>query len=345
MKFRRSMWSYFSMFLLVAGVAAGSVLVFDAINKTTTEATTIIVTTCVIFALALVCTIVDIVRRKHTVEIPVENILATTKEIARGNLSVRLTPRHTYKRYDQYDLIMEDINDMAKQLSYAETMKADFVSNVSHELKTPLAILQNYSHALKDKDLDDTTRERYLDEIERASKRMSTLVTNILSLNKLENQQLAPELDEFDLKELLINCVLGFEELMDSKNIDLECDFDEATVTSSAGYLELIFNNLLSNAIKFSEEGGRIVVSLKKKSDCTVVSVQDFGVGMSQETGAHIFDRFYQGDTSHAQEGNGLGLAIVKRVIDLLGEEISVESKLGQGSKFTVKLSTQKKFH
>ena len=341
MKFRRSMWSYFSIFLLVAGVATGSVLVYDAINKTTDNAETIVVTTCVIFALALVCTIVDIVRRKHTVDTPVEKILQATKEIARGNLSVRLEPRHNYKRYDQYDLIMEDINDMAKQLSKAETMKSDFVSNVSHELKTPLAILQNYSHALKDKNLDEATRDKYLDVIEGASKRMSTLVTNILSLNKLENQQLAPELAPVNLNELLINAVLSFEELIDSKNLEPVCDLDDVTAVSYAGYIELIVNNLLSNAIKFSNDGGKIIVSLKKRGGDAVISVQDFGLGMSQETGARIFDRFYQGDTSHAQEGNGLGLAIVKRVIDLLGGEISVESKLGEGSKFTVKLQIQ----
>lgn len=341
MKFRRSMWSYFSIFLLVAGVATGSVLVYDAINKTTDNAETIVVTTCVIFALALVCTIVDIVRRKYTVDTPVEKILQATKEIARGNLSVRLEPRHNYKRYDQYDLIMEDINDMAKQLSKAETMKSDFVSNVSHELKTPLAILQNYSHALKDKNLDEATRDKYLDVIEGASKRMSTLVTNILSLNKLENQQLAPELAPVNLNELLINAVLSFEELIDSKNLEPVCDLDDVTAVSYAGYIELIVNNLLSNAIKFSNDGGKIMISLKKRGGDAVISVQDFGLGMSQETGARIFDRFYQGDTSHAQEGNGLGLAIVKRVIDLLGGEISVESKLGEGSKFTVKLQIQ----
>lgn len=341
MKFRRSMWSYFSIFLLVAGVATGSVLVYDAINKTTDNAETIVVTTCVIFALALVCTIVDIVRRKYTVDTPVEKILQATKEIARGNLSVRLEPRHNYKRYDQYDLIMEDINDMAKQLSKAETMKSDFVSNVSHELKTPLAILQNYSHALKDKNLDEATRDKYLDVIEGASKRMSTLVTNILSLNKLENQQLAPELAPVNLNELLINAVLSFEELIDSKNLEPVCDLDDVTAVSYAGYIELIVNNLLSNAIKFSNDGGKIMVSLKKRGGDAVISVQDFGLGMSQETGARIFDRFYQGDTSHAQEGNGLGLAIVKRVIDLLGGEISVESKLGEGSKFTVRLQIQ----
>lgn len=338
MRMRKSLLSYFSIFLLVAAVATGAVLVYDAVNKTTDDLVTAIIMACVIFMLALICSIVDMLRRKWTVDEPVERILEATKEIARGNLSYRLVPSHTYKRYDQYDLIMEDINDMARQLSKAETMKADFVSNVSHELKTPLAILQNYSHALKDKNIDEATRDKYLDVIESASKRMSTLVTNILSLNKLENQQLKPELAPIDLKEMLIGTVLSFEELLDSKGIEPICELEEMTVVSSHGYLELIWNNLISNAIKFSDEGGRIIVSLKREGDCAVVDVRDFGCGMSQETGQHIFDRFYQGDTSHAQEGNGLGLAIVKRVIDLLGGEISVESKIGEGSKFTVRL-------
>ncbi|MDE6060143.1 MAG: sensor histidine kinase, partial [Clostridia bacterium] len=165
MKFRRSLWSYLSIFFFVAAIATGAVLIYGAVDRAASEDETTIVMTCVIFVLALVCTIVDIIRRKKTVEEPVERILQATKEIASGNLSVRLVPFHTYKRYDQYDLIIEDINDMAKQLSKAETMKADFVSNVSHELKTPLAILQNYAHALKNDGLDTATRDRYLDII------------------------------------------------------------------------------------------------------------------------------------------------------------------------------------
>ncbi len=338
MKFKRSMWSYFTIFFLVAAVATASVLIYDTASKHTDEADKIIITVCVIFALALACAIIDIFRRRYTVERPVEKILRATEVIAKGDFSVRLTPKHGYKRFDQYDLIMEDINDMAIQLSKAETMKADFVSNVSHELKTPLAILQNYSHALKNKDLDENTREKYLDVIESASKRMSSLVTNILNLNKLENQQLQPEYELINLNEMLETTLLSFEELLDKKGIELECDFDDVRISSSRGYLELIFNNLISNAIKFSNEGGKIVLSLKQDENSAIVSVRDFGLGMSKETGAHIFDKFYQGDTSHAQEGNGLGLAIVKRVIDLLGGEISVESELGEGSVFTVKL-------
>lgn len=338
MKLRRSLWSYLSIFLFVAAIAAGTVLIFSAVEKGTTRGETIIIMVSVIFVFAMACTIVDALRRKKTMEEPVERILQATKEIARGNLNVRLVPFHNYKRYDQYDLIIEDINDMTMQLSKAETMKTDFVSNVSHELKTPLAILQNYAHALKNEGLDAETRARYLGEIEAASKRMSTLVTNILSLNKLENQQLKPELTQIDLREMLIGTILGFEELMDRKNIEPVCELDDVSIVSSYGYLELIWNNLLSNAIKFSNYGGKIIVSLKREKNCAVVSVQDFGLGMSNETGRHIFDRFYQGDTSHAQEGNGLGLAIVKRVIDLLGGEISVESKLGSGSKFTVRI-------
>ncbi len=338
MKLQRSIWSYLSIFVFVAAVATGTVLIYVALEKSMDRIDTIIIMTCVIFAFALLCTIIDRLRRKKTVDEPVERILQATKEIAGGNLNVKLSPSHTFKRYDQYDLIIEDINDMTKQLMKAETMKSDFVSNVSHELKTPLAILQNYSHALKNDKLDAETRDKYLEVIESASVRMNALVTNILRLNKLENQQLKPETQAIDLKEMLINTVLNFEDMMDGKEIEPVCELDEVCIHSSFGYLELIWNNLISNAIKFSHCGGKIVVSLKKEGGLAVVTVQDFGIGMSSETGERIFDKFYQGDASHAQEGNGLGLAIVKRIIDLLGGEISVESKPECGTKFTVKI-------
>ena len=169
-----------------------------------------------------------------------------------------------------------------------------------------------------------------------ASKRLSDLITNILKLNKLENQEIKAEKVAFDLTAALSETVLEFEDLLENKNLTLECDFEEVTLFSSPALLEIVWNNLLSNAIKFTNEWGRVEVSLKKKGDQAVVSVSDSGVGISKETGKKIFEKFYQGDTSHSQEGNGLGLALVKKVIDLLGGEINVESELGKGSPFTI---------
>ena len=168
---------------------------------------------------------------------------------------------------------------------------------------------------------------------------MTSLITNILKMNKLENQQISPKVQEYDLTEQVAECMLAFDDALERKHIDLQCEMDDRIlVTADPELLTLVWNNLLSNAVKFTPEGGSITVSVKPEDENAVVSVQDTGCGISPETAKHIFDKFYQGDTSHATEGNGLGLALVKRVIDLTGGEISVSSTPGEGSTFTVKI-------
>ncbi|MBQ7348408.1 MAG: sensor histidine kinase, partial [Clostridia bacterium] len=220
----------------------------------------------------------------------------------------------------------------------SEILKTDFISNVSQELKTPLAIIQNYVMLIQQKDLDEETKDKYVKTVLQATKRLSDLVSNILKLNKLENQQLSTESETVRLDEMLANAVINYEELIEEKNLNIECDLDELEIFSCPSYLEIVWNNLISNAIKFTEKGGKISVSVKKHGEKAVVTVSDTGCGISPETGAHIFDKFYQGDTSHSQEGNGLGLALVKKVIDVLGGEISVKSELNKGSTFIISL-------
>ena len=164
------------------------------------------------------------------------------------------------------------------------------------------------------------------------------MITNILKLNKLENQQIIPEIEEFNLAELVRTCALDFENLIEKKQLSLNCDIDEINITSSSSLLEIVINNLISNAIKFTEPSGKISISIKENHNFVVIKVSDTGCGISNETGKHIFDKFYQGDTSRASEGNGLGLALVKKVIDILGGEILVESTFGKGSTFAIKL-------
>ena len=295
----------------------------------------------IIVALAAVCSAIDYCRRRLTVDKSVGEILAATERIATGDFSVRLSPAHAYGNYDDYDEIKENLNKMAAELSRSEVMNRDFVANVSHELKTPLAVIRNYAAALRDRRLPEDVRAGYADELVAASARLSDLVANILRLNKLEHQEILPEAEKTALGELLRQCVLMFEEKAEAKNIGLECDIDDVTAYTSPGYIEIIFNNLLSNALKFTDGGGHVSVTLKSRGDKAVVSVADTGCGIAPETGARIFDKFYQGDTSHAGEGNGLGLALVKRIIDMLGGEITVESVVGQGSTFTVVLSAE----
>ena len=270
---------------------------------------------------------------------PLKEILHATELMSRGDFQVRCTTNHSYKDYDEFDLIKNDLNNMAKELSKSEVLKNDFIANVSHEIKTPLSIIQNYAKALENEQLPLEIKQKYLSNLQEACKKLNNLVTNILKLNKLENQKLALEITTFNLSESLTDQIIQYEELIDKKKLVLECDIeDNLFINSEKNYLEIIWNNLISNAIKFSNIGAKVCISLKKSIDEYVFTISDNGCGMDSETGAHIFDKFYQGDTSHSKEGNGLGLALVKKVIDVLGGSISVESEVGVGTTFTVNI-------
>ena len=178
----------------------------------------------------------------------------------------------------------------------------------------------------------------YARAITESSRRLAALITNILKLNKLENQQIFPSAVKYDLGEQLCECLLLFEDAWEKKELEIETDSEEGVVISSdPELLSLVWNNLFSNAVKFTDKGGRIAVSLKRDGEHVTVRISDTGCGMTPEVGAHIFEKFYQGDTSHATQGNGLGLALVKKVVDIMHGEISVESAYGQGSTFTVR--------
>lgn len=326
-------------FLLIAGTVTVAMLIYHYVNKDTNGdiKTVAIVMLFVIIFMSLLCTIADIIRRRIMVDKPSEKILAATERIAAGDFTVRLQPVHRYDRYDDYDLIMENLNVMAGELQKSEILKKDFVSNVSHEMKTPLTVIRSYAELLKT-ETDEEKRKKYAETLAAAATRLSGLVTDILQLNKLENQKIIPEKKKFRLDESLAECIIGFEDAIEKKNIELSCALDEVEILSSQSYLELVWNNLLSNAVKFTDEGGRVEVKLEKQGEKISVTVSDTGCGISPDTGARLFDKFYQGDTSHSKEGNGLGLALVKKVIDILGGEIAVKSEVGKGSAFTVTL-------
>ncbi len=326
-------------FLTVFVIVTVALVIFVQVSRVSNGNTVAVVSVMVItmVMLSMLVAVGDVVRRKIMVERTAQEILRATEKIAAGDFSVRLETRHVYEKYNDYDLIMENINTMAAALEKNEALNTDFISNVSHEIKTPLAVIRNYVSLLRS-DVDAETRRKYIQTITQATERLSDLVSNILKLNKLENQELSIEYENINLHDMLAEAVLQFEDAYERKQIELECDFEEVELCSARGYLEIVWNNLLSNAVKFTEQGGTISVSLKKVGKTAVVCVRDTGCGISAESGAHIFDKFYQGDTSHAGEGNGLGLALVKKVIDLIGGEISVKSELGKGSAFTVTL-------
>ena len=281
---------------------------------------------------------IDYIRRKMMVDRPVRIITDAAEKIMQGDFSVRVAPMHG-AGMEGFHQIGLAINKMAQELSGTETLRTDFIANVSHELKTPLAVMGNYAAMLRRPGIPEEEKNEYARAISEAADRLARLITNILKLNKLENQQIFPKAEEFDLSEQLCQCFLQFENTWEEKNLNIETDMEEnVRLRSDPELLRLVWNNLISNAVKFTPEGGTVGISLKATPDQVTVSVSDTGCGMKPEVGQHIFEKFYQGDTSHATQGNGLGLALVKRVMDILSGEISVQSIYGEGSTFTVKL-------
>ncbi len=292
-----------------------------------------------IIFLSAVFTVIDEVRRKITVERPVRRIVDAAERIAEGDYSVHIPHYIGISRANGLDAIASCYNEMAEQLAATETMQADFINNVSHEMKTPIAVMQNYATLLGQTGISEEERVKYAACVSNASRRLSVLVTNILRLNKLENREVFPNTKQYDLGEQLCECLLGFESMWEEKKIELVTALEEDVIIKADPELVgIVWNNLISNALKFTETGGWIKVEMRRVGGDAVVSVTDTGCGMTQEVGAHIFDKFYQGDTSHATEGNGLGLALVKRVIDIIGGDIAVVSEVGEGSTFTVRI-------
>ncbi|MCQ2983202.1 MAG: HAMP domain-containing histidine kinase [Treponemataceae bacterium] len=268
----------------------------------------------------------------------VKDILDFSDRVSKGDYTIRLNTRETIFDPYGYTAIKNNLNKMVEELGSVETLRTDFISNVSHELKTPLAAIQNYATLIQTPALSENEKSEYTRQIVQKVANLSALITNILKLNKLENQKIFPTVKEINVSELVCECMLGFEQTWEEKNIQIEADIAEETaVFTDSELLKIVVNNLISNALKFTEPGGTVGIKVEGfADDGAVISVSDTGCGMDSKTGNHIFERFYQGDTSHNGQGNGLGLALVKQIIDILGYEIQVESEVGVGSTFTV---------
>ena len=334
-----SLKRYVIIFVLIAFVVTCSFYLFLSSMDFTREQIqeNAILTFLNVLFLSLIFCLIDGIQRKIMIERPVKKILEATEELAKGNFKARAEDISVVPGRNEFDIIAENINKMAQELSGIETLRTDFVSNVSHEIKTPLSVIGNYSTMLQSPDITEEKRLEYARAISDATGRLSELITNILKLNKLENQQIYPDKETYDLGEQLAECIVGFEDTWEKKNIELETDIDDdLQITADKELLSLVWNNLLSNAFKFTEDGGTIKVTAHRVNGRVQIEVSDTGCGISEETGKHIFDKFYQGDTSHATKGNGLGLALVKRVIDICEAEIAVKSVLGKGTSFTV---------
>ena len=330
--------TYFIFFILCAFVVTASFLMFfHAIQLPEEQIRAAAPMTLItVLTITAIFVTIDTVRRKITVGRPVKKIKHALRQITNGDFSVRLPTQGSSSIFAE---IMESINTMTAELSGVETLRTDFIANVSHEMKTPLAVIANYGALLQDKNLPEEKRIEYAKTVANTAKRLADLMTNILKLNRLENQQIYPQAKAYDVSEQLCECLLQFEPVWEEKGIEIDTAIPENVIVYvDADLLSIVWSNLFSNAFKFTESGGKVRVSLSADAQFAAVSVADTGCGMTSDVGAHIFEKFYQGDPSHAAQGNGLGLALVKRIMDITGGTISVNSSAGIGSTFTVRI-------
>ena len=263
------------------------------------------------------------------------SLTAGTQEIEKGNYKVQIENKDPNS---EVGVLISSFNHMARELDNTELFRKDFINNFSHEFKTPITSIAGFAARLQREDLPEEKKREYIDVIVQESRRLSALSSNILLLSHYENQDIVTRREEYSLDEQLRLCVLSMQQAWSEKNLGVEAELEPLVICSNADMLAQVWNNLLSNAIKFTPEGGTLTVRCFRESRRVVVIVADTGVGMSEETLGHIFDKFYQGDPSHKLDGNGLGLAIVKRIVDLCGGEILVTSRPGMGTRFRVSL-------
>lgn len=266
---------------------------------------------------------------------PIERLSRASCKVARGDFSVRLEPD---TRIDELDTTFRNFNTMARELSSIETLRGDFVANVSHEFKTPLAAIEGYATLLQDKSLTESEREDCVQKILLSVERLSTLTGNILLLSKLENGSYQMEKKDYRLDEQLREAILLHEQAWTRKNQELDIDLPELTFRGCESLLLQLWLNLIGNAVKYTPEAGHIAVRMAYDIKTVTVAVADDGIGMDTETQRHIFEKFYQGDPSRRGEGNGLGLALCRRIVERCSGTIAVESAPGKGSTFTVRL-------
>lgn len=269
---------------------------------------------------------------------PLQQNIEAMKKLANGDFTVRVN--HAEHGYVPREMVEfeQSFNKAAEELGGTEILRKDFINNFSHEFKTPIVSISGFADLLLEEQLPPEDQKEYLTIIRDESRRLADLATNILTLNRVESQTILTDKACFSLDEQLRQSVLVTQQKWRQKELDFDADLVPAEYTGSEGLLKEVWLNLLDNAAKFSPAGGTVAVNLRKAKNALMVSVTDQGEGMSADTQAHIFEQFYQGDTSHTTQGNGLGLAMVKKVLELHGGSIQVNSAPGQGSCFTVTL-------
>ncbi|HDR4564590.1 two-component sensor histidine kinase [Bacillus paranthracis] len=289
-----------------------------------------------IFMILLWILIAVLMRPKR--EAMIWTIIEPIQKIAKGDFSVKI--RNEEKYDGEIGVLVKSINDMTDELNAMEKMRQEFVSNVSHEIQSPLTSIKGFARALQDNNLSEEKREHYLTIIETETTRLSKLSQNLLNLTLLESEEYTPERVTYRLDQQLKQIVLNSEPLWAEKEIELELNLEKVHITADQESMSQVWINLIHNSIKFTPSGGTITIQLKEYEKVVEVRIRDSGIGISEEQKQHIFERFYKADSSRnrAYGGSGLGLAIVKKVLDLHQGKIKVESEEGSGTEFIVRI-------
>jgi len=285
-----------------------------------------------LLASSLLATIITTLSSKSQMK-ELNDFLNAINQVSKGDFSIRLG----VPKSPQMEVIYQNFNDMVSELSSIETLRNDFVSNFSHEFKTPIVSIKGFAKILLNGDLTKEEQTEYLDIIYQESTRLVMLSENTLNLTKLETQNIVFEKFNYPIDEQVRQCVLILQNEWEEKSLNLNLDLDDLTYLGSPELMQQLFINLISNSIKFSKQNGDIAISLKKVADGYLFIITDNGIGMDEQTSKRIFDKFYQGDLSHVTQGNGLGLSIVKRIVNLINGEITVKSVLNEGTTFLIK--------
>lgn len=263
---------------------------------------------------------------------PIKKLSKATEKIATGNFDIELESN----RIDEMGILISNFNTMAKELRSIEIFRKDFISNISHEFRTPLTSIAGYTKLLKDCNEDE--RKEYIDIIIEETNRLSILTTNILTLNKIDNQNISTEVESFLIDEQIRKVIVLMENKWVDKRIELKIDLENIEYKGNQNLMSQVWINLIDNAIKFSPKGEIIEIRLYKEKENIIFSIKDKGLGIQEEDQKRIFEKFYKGDKSRNTDGNGLGLSIVKRIIEMHKGQILLESSINDGTKIIVKL-------
>lgn len=272
---------------------------------------------------------------------PIKKLTGATKRIAAGNYHLKLN----MNRHDEIGRLARDFSIMSDSLAQTEEKRQEFVSNVSHEIQSPLTSIQGFSQALREEDMSENMREHYLSIIENESKRLSGLSKQLLMLSTLDREESEIEWSNVDVSRQLKETISITEWQWREKDLAVEMDIEQGTIRGDANLLQQVWMNLITNAIRYSEPVGMITIQLEEQRDQVIISIKDTGIGITEEQLSQLFERFYKADKARTrtEESTGLGLSIVKRIVELHNGTIMVDSELGKGSTFKVNLPKDNK--